>query len=116
MTDNKKFGKTVKPFFSDKGVGKTDITLIESDQIFQEDSEVAKILGGFFWNAVKSLNINIPEKYKSEGFALSDNPIENIISIYSNHPSIKLINENVVKGNFSFSTVKLADIEVVTKW
>ena len=47
----------------------------------------------------------------TKGSALSDGPIENIISIYSNHPSIKLINENVVKGNFSFSTVKLADIE-----
>ena len=111
MTDNKNFRKTVKPFFSDKGVGKTDITLIKRDQIFQEDSEVAKILGDFFCNAVNSLNINIPDEYKSEGSALSDDPIENIISIYSNHPSIKLTNENVVKGNFSFSTVKLADIE-----
>ena len=111
VTDNKKFWKTVKPFFSDKGVGKTDITLIEGDQIFQEDSGVAKILGDFFCNAVKSLNINIPDEYKSEGSALSDDPIENIISIYSNHPSIKLTNENVVKGNFPFSTVKLVDIE-----
>ena len=96
MTDNKKFCKTVKHFFSDKGVGKTDITLIEGDQIFQEDSEVAKRLGDFFCNAVKTLNINIPGEYKNEGSALSDDPIENIISIYSNHPSIKLINENVV--------------------
>ena len=87
------------------------ITLIEGAQIFQEDSEVAKILGDFFCNAVKSLNVNIPDEYKSEGSALSDDPIENIISIYSNHPSIKLTNENVDKGNFSFSTVKLADIE-----
>ena len=64
VTDNKKIWKTVKPFFSDKGVGKTDITLIEGDHIFQKDSEVAKILGGFFCNAVKSLNINIPDEYK----------------------------------------------------
>ena len=33
--------------------------------------------------------------------------LSQMISIYSNHPSIKLINENVVKGNLSFSTVKL---------
>ena len=72
---------------------------------------MAEILGDFFCNAVKSLNINIPDEYKSEGSALSDDPIENIISIYSNHPSIKLTNGNVVKGNFSFSTVKLVDIE-----
>ena len=40
VTDSKTFWKTVKPFFSDKDVGKTDITLIEGN-------EVAKILGDF---------------------------------------------------------------------
>ena len=48
MTDSKKVWMTVKPFFSDKGAVKTDITLIEGNEIVQEDSEVAKILGDFF--------------------------------------------------------------------
>ena len=71
ITNSKKFWKTAKPFFSDTGAVKTDVTLIEGNEIVQEDSEVAKILG---------LYTNV-----------SDDPIDNIISIFSNHPSIKLI-------------------------
>ena len=67
-------------------------------------------MGDFFSNAVKSLNINIPSEYKDEESAVSDDPIDNIISIFSN-PGIKSINDNVVKGNFSFHTVGIADIE-----
>ena len=48
ITDRKHSLNTAKPFFSDKGAVKTDITLIEGNEIVQEDSEVAKILGDFF--------------------------------------------------------------------
>ena len=34
-----------------------------------------------------------------------------IITTYANHPSIKLINENVLKGYFSFEEVSLTAIE-----
>ena len=34
-----------------------------------------------------------------------DDPIEKIISKYSNHPSIKLIKENFLKGSFKFKAV-----------
>ena len=37
------FWKTTKPFFSDKGLGKSNITLTEGDDIYQEDAEVAKV-------------------------------------------------------------------------
>ena len=85
VTDSKTFWKTTKPFFSDKGGNKTDITLIEGDKIFQEDSEVAKILGDFFSNVVKSLNINIPSEYINEVSVVLGDPIDPIISKYSNH-------------------------------
>ena len=111
VTDNKKFWKTAKPFFSDKGTGKTDIILIEDNNIFQEDSEVAKILDDFFSNAVKSLNIDIPSEFINEKYTVSEDEIENILSKYSNHPSIKLISENVIKGNFSFIAVSQSDVE-----
>ena len=38
-----------------------------------------------------------------------DNPIEKI-SKYSNRPSIKLIDENVLKGNFTFKAVNVVGI------
>ena len=48
IIDSNNVWKTAKPFFPDKGAIKTDITLIEGNEIVQEDSEVANILGDFF--------------------------------------------------------------------
>ena len=84
--------------------------MIEGDKIIQEDSEVANIMNDFFGNAVASLNIGIPSEYITEAVGIDD-PIEKIISKYSNHPSIKLINENVLKSSFTFKDVNLVDIE-----
>ena len=46
------FWKTTKPFFSDKGANKNDITLIDVDKIFQEDAEVAMIFSDSLSDAV----------------------------------------------------------------
>ena len=66
ITDSNKFWKTTKPFFSDKGTNENNIALIEGEEIFQEDYEVAKILGEFFNNAVQSLNVGIPTQHIME--------------------------------------------------
>ena len=93
-----------KTFFSDNGTSKHDIILIEGNEIIQEDAEVAEI-------SVESLNLSIPSEDKDEESAGSENPIDNIISTYVDHPSIKLINEHVVKGDFDFCEVSLTDIK-----
>ena len=86
--------------------------MVEGDKIIQEDSEIADVLGEAFSNAVKSLNITIPSECKNDvSPKLLNDPIDNIISTYSRHPSIKLINNNVVKGDFLFQEVSLEDIE-----
>ena len=84
--------------------------MVEGDEIAQDDSEVANILGDFFSNSVRGLNLEIPSEYKNEVFPLLDDPIDKIIATYSDHPSIKLIEDNVVKGNFSFEEVNVATI------
>ena len=37
ITDNKMFWKNIKPFFSNKGISKTEITLIEGEKIISND-------------------------------------------------------------------------------
>ena len=111
ITDSKKFWKTTKPFFSDKGIGKTNIILIEEDNIVQEDHEVAKILNDHFSNAVRALNIDIPSECKNNECTISSDPIDNIVLTFSSHPSIKLINDNVVNCNFSFDIVSDCAVE-----
>ena len=61
VTDYKKFWRTMKPFFSDKGLRKNTITLVEGNDIIAEDVEVANTLNSFFENAVKTLGI--PSEY-----------------------------------------------------
>ena len=84
----------INPIFSEKGLGKSDITLIEGDEIYQGDAEVAKKQNEFFSNAVASLNIIIPDEYTSEESAVSDDPIETILSKFVNQPSIRMIIDN----------------------
>ena len=111
VSDNKSFWKTIKPFLSDKGTGKDNITLIEGDKIVQDDTEIAEIMNECFGNAVASLNLDIPIEYTNNEQVDMGDPIENIVLKYSNHPSIKLINKNVAKDNFSFKPVSVVDIE-----
>ena len=100
-----------KPFFSDKCVVGNNIVLIDGEEIYQVDQEAAKILWEFLNNAVKSLNVCLPIEYISEQFAVSNDTIRNIISKYFDHPSIKLINDNVTKGSFSFNRISLDDVK-----
>ena len=110
ITDNKRFWKTMKPFFTNKGIIKSKITLIDDDRIIHDDSEVAQTLGDFFSNAVSSLNIGVPSEYVGQSLVSLDDPIDDIIAKYSQHPSIKLINENVNKGSFNFQTIASEDV------
>lgn len=111
ILDNKKFWKTMKPFFSDKGLGKSTITLVDDGKIISEDKDVANILNDFFANVTKNLDINIPQDCIQNTSSTSDS-IDDIIQKFTNHPSIKNINRYVKKSQFSFSTVDLVDIQV----
>ena len=110
ITDSKKIWRTTKPFFTDKGGGKSDIILIEEDKIISGNVEVAQLMSDFFSNAVNNLNISIPNEYKNEEMIIQDS-IDTIISKYSEHPSIKLIKDNVAEGKFSFTFVNEGDIQ-----
>ena len=109
ITDNKKFWKNVKPFFSNKGNSKNEITLIEGEKIISSELEVANTLNSFFENAVASLGIPQIDGHLVDPGNIRD-PIEAIIKKYSNHPSILKINEIVTKGTFNF---QLTDFEEI---
>ena len=110
VTDNKRFWKNVKPFLSDKGLGKSDITLIEGNRIISDDLDVANTLNSFFDNVVSSLGIGEPMESTTVLSSLTDS-IDGIIQKYSNHPSIININQNVFGTNFSFHETTMSDVE-----
>ena len=56
VSDNKFFWKSVKPFFSDKRSNSSKITLVEENNISDEE-EIANMLNNFFINVTKTLNL-----------------------------------------------------------
>ena len=58
VSDNKKFWKNVKPFFSSKDVNSSKITLVEKNLIVEDESKIAN----YFINIIKTLNLKTLNK------------------------------------------------------
>ena len=63
MFDNKKFWKFIKPLFTGKSKSKSNITLIEGDEVITDDQKVSETLNNYFIEAVQNLDI---EKFHCE--------------------------------------------------
>ena len=57
ITDNKKFWKTIRPYFSDKGYNQTKITIVENDTIITDEKEIATLMNNNFINITKNLHL-----------------------------------------------------------
>ena len=75
VSDSKTW-KNVKPFFSDKGVNSSKITLVEKKAIVIDEEKIANIMNNYFTNITKNLNLKPLNKYKFD------------IDIFENHISI----------------------------
>ena len=110
LTDNKEFWKTIKPLFSNRTKSTQKICLKEGDKIISDDTEVANVLNKHFINSVRSL----AETGGCSEMVLNHNsmedPIENVVHRFKNHPSITAINRKQFENSFEFSFV---DSEVV---
>ena len=103
------FGKQLNPFSLIRVLwDKT--TLIEDDEIIGNDKEISEIFNNFFSRIVAKLNI---PKYEdlSVNSANSEDPLENLITKYKNHPSIRAIIDKSSNTSFSLKTISKKDIE-----
>ena len=55
VTNNKGFGKTIKPFLSDKGANIKKITLVDNDKVISDNKQLCKTFKNFFQEVVKTL-------------------------------------------------------------
>ena len=113
LSDNRKFGGTVKPLFSNKVRSNDYITLNENDLLIRNEYKIANIFNTFFVNIVPNLGIEIDQQYLSNVSKISD-PVEKAIKKYQKHPSISIINKIVSsvenEASFSFTCVTADDI------
>ena len=57
LSDNRKFWKTVKPFFSNKGLNSNKLMLKENNRLITEEKELATVMNTFFVNITESLDL-----------------------------------------------------------
>ena len=91
VSDNRKFQKTIGPFFSKKAFHKEFIILNNNNKTISNNEELAEILNKHFSKLVVNLGI---DKTLASNIASSDitDPVFNVIKKYEDHPSIKKSN------------------------
>ena len=87
---NKKFWGAVKPVLSNKVMSSEKITLVENDDILENDKRTATVFNNFFSNIIT--NLGIPQYIEEEPISQNiDDPLMKAIVQYRNHPSIAAI-------------------------
>ena len=112
ITDNKTFWKTMKTFLSDKCALSSRISLVSGHEIISDDIEIAESINNYYKNAADKLGL----KEYENSFDINENinldPVDIITEKYKNHPSIKIINENIqFDSRFSFKEISEDDIK-----
>ena len=102
----------MKPFLSDKCALSSRISLVSGDEIISDDIEIAESINNYYKNAASKLGL----KEYENSFDINENnsldPVDIITEKYKNHPSIKIINENIqFDSRFSFKEISEDDIK-----
>ena len=106
ISDNKKFWKTIKPFFSNKGLNTNSIMLVEDNGIVHNEEIIANIMNNYFTNNITHL------KHKPTKTDPTVN-LESIIDTFQNHESVqrtKLANFHS-KSSLKFNIVSELDVK-----
>ena len=64
LSDNRNFWKTIKPYFSNKGLNSNKLLLKEKGNLVSDEKELATIMNNFFINITKDLELKKDSKDK----------------------------------------------------
>ena len=106
MTDNKKFWKIIKPFFSNKGPNSNKLILREKDVLTTDEKALATLMNKYFVNIV-NITADLDLKRDSETLSGASTSVSSILQRFHCHQSILKIQEAFnTPDNFSFHTVR----------
>ena len=110
ITDNKKFWKTIQPYFSDKGYNQTKITIVEKDSIITDEKKIATLMNNYFINITKNLDLK-PSTISNTS------AIDKIAKHFDDHISVCKIKEAysefLQEDNFSFKMVSMGEVKKI---
>ena len=84
ISDNKNFLKTIKPFFSNKGLNTNNMMVVEDNEIVCEEEIIANIMNNYFTDITTHLKLK-PTKIDPKA------NIESIIDTFQNYESVQRI-------------------------
>ena len=112
ISDNMKFWKHVKPFFSDKLSTNSKKTLMEGDEFIFDSAKCAEVMNIVFSDAVSKLDID-RNLHTNDAFGFTE-PVTIAIEKYKNHHSILKLHDNgFIHANFSFRPIFEQNIQKV---
>ena len=112
VNDNKKFWKTVKPLFGNKIKCKSQIALVEGNNLVTDDKVLAQTFNKFFVNVAATLGIKfekLPSNYDDSNYNLDE-----LIIRYNDHPSIIAIENKFTELNSIFTFKKVDQEQIST--
>ena len=102
LTDNKKFWKTIKPFFSNKVLNSNKLMLREKDVVVADEKALATLMNNYFVNVTADLDL----KRDSENFYDTPASVYNIKKKFQDHQSVLKIKKAFnVTDLFSFHEI-----------
>ena len=112
VNDNKNFWKTVKSLFGNKIKCKSQITLVEGNNLVTDDKVLAETFNKFFVNVVATLGIKVeklPSNYDDRDYNLDE-----LIIRYNDHSSILAIKNKCTELNSTFTFKKVDKEQIFT--
>ena len=105
LTKNRKFWKTIKAFFSNKGLTSNKLMLKENNRIITEEKELATPMHTLFINITKSLDIK--KDNNSSSNPINSENISDILEKHKPYPSVHETSQNFMTNEkFSFKFVR----------
>ena len=110
ISDNKKFWRQVKPFFSDKTPPHSKIILVDDNEFISDSVKCAEVMNYFFSNA--AINLDIDRKLHTENVTGITDPAMQSVKKHKYHPSIiKTQEQGFIQATFNFSPISILDMQ-----
>ena len=88
LSDNRKFWKTIKPYFTNKGLNSNKLLVEEKGNLVSNEKQLATIMNSFFINIAKGLEIK-------DGNESNANTLEDVLDAFNSYPNIERIMRTV---------------------
>ena len=108
MSDNKKFWKIIKPFFSNKGLNPNELILREKDALITDEKALLTLMNKYFVNVTADLHL----KRDSETLSDTSKSVSRKLERFNCQQSILKIQEAFnIPDNLSFYEVSQDEVQ-----